>query len=388
MLPMRSTFDTNKLMSDFLNINTTNRNEVKKVAPFYFLDNNFEKYKQLREFSRHSQGIPLEHIDSHHSKMAVVLKRHSSNSLAVLVFPWIKLHPIKTVLIPSLYLDSSHKNIFKFCGNKDSHILLYQECNAMIDIRRFVSLKKEKTFNLQDICKSLGIATDFSEIKVCLDATYLPDLGVVVMCLNQMLVSYKNEANFSVIYQFEQPKIRDRFVSVQYSHQHKILFAETIASVMMFDYGEEGVTATRVFQHPSLKNINGRIVGWDPAMSVIVSAQNDRMNKENIYVFQYWDSSEVKLLFWTKEKRTASAYYSPRMKKLLYIEEDMFGSKEVRSISVLDGLEKQEEVEDGEDADKLVEGEFIARLPDLVRKAPKYGPRLLNNTLFIRFMHL
>lgn len=372
-------------MQDLLNINTVNRKEAKERNSLYFVDGQHQKYKQAKHISRFGTGANLRLIDSNRLGLTIILKRQSSNSVVILLFQMVVIHPVKKVTISSVHSDLNHKIIFKLCGNNDSHLLLYQECNAIIEIRRLLSLKREKFLSLENICNALEIGAHFSEMKVCLDAVYVPHLSAVVLCLNFMLVLCKDDTNPSIIYRFEGNKAKDRFINLQYNCPTKTILAETLTSIILFELGDDGgVSRTQVLRHPYLKSLSTRIIDWDPKESILISALVTNTNRENIYLFKYANNrAKVKGLL--EAKRIGSAFYSKEKRQLLYINEEIFGSQSIRSLylSSLDDYE-DDSVEDEEE--KLLEGELVTHVPEVAIKAPRVIPMYQRDTLFIRFL--
>lgn len=371
--------------NDLLSIGIANTKEVADLTPFYYTDGNkYRKYKQLRTSSTLSAGLPLKNAFSHHHQINFVLKKHRTDAFAIICFNWKNVKPIKTLLIPNLYSDRNNNIIFKICGEKQSYLLFYQECISIIEIRHLLSLKMKKTFNFLTICHALGLVSKFQEMRVCVDAIYMPNRGAVLMCLNTMIVYCEDETKPVVLFQFENPKLKDRFLSVQWSCQQNVLFAETANSIMLFEFGEEGLSRTRVFQHPWLQHCNSRIVDWEPRGNLVISAHRTKLMRENLYVFHYSEDG-LKLLAYVSDVLGRSINYSAQKKQLLFVDEDYSGTRQVRTLFPFKMLEEQYRFE-MKDEDKLEKGELLATLPELVKMRPPCYPGFQNGILIVRFL--
>lgn len=370
------------MIYEFLSIGVSNSKQVGEIPPFYFTNNKFEKYKLNKLTTRVSAGIPLKVSVCSQAAITVSLKKYRTNAFALMLFEWKTLRPIKTTLIPTLYSDSNHKIIFKLFEGRNSYLLFYQECISQIEIRRFLSLKKLKSFSLFTICQSLGIESQFQELRVCIDAVYMPNQGAILMCLNHMIVLCEEETRPAVLFKFENPKLKDRFLSVRWNCQQNTLLAETASSIMLFEIGDEGVRGTRVLQHPWLQHCNSRILHWEPSASLVFSAKSTKLTRENIYIFQYSENG-MKLVAYVANAFVNSMSYSPQRKQLLYVDEDFSGNREVRTLWPLKLLDENDRL-DMADEDKFEKGELLAHLPDFVKIGVSCTAVFIKNVLAVR----
>lgn len=371
-------------MNELLSIDISNAKVVADISPFYFVDSKYKKFRQNRHYARISAGLPIKIADSNRSGISVALKKHRTDAFAAILLDWKTLKPIKTALIPSLYSDRNHKIIFKLFESRYSYLLIYQECISQLEIRCFLSLKTKKSFKLLTICQSLGIESQFQEMRVCIDAIYMPCRGDVLMCLNNMIVQCEEETKPTVLYKFENPKSRDRFLSLRWACQQNVLFAETTNSIMLFQLGKEGILGIKVYQHPWLQHCNSRIVDWDPLTSLVISARRERVTREDVYIFHY-SENEMKLLGYVKDILTWSISYSAPRKQLLFVDEDFSGDRQLRTLWPLRMLEEEWRIE-ADDEDKLEKGEILTNLPLLVKMSPPCAARFVKDVLVVRFL--
>ena len=371
---------------NFFSLDIINSKEIAEVSPYVFTNNKYQKYKVINHMRSNMTGLPLLIVDSEVNRISLVLKKHNTNTFGIIYYSWATLRLIKISLIHTKNIDASHRLLFRSCDKNDLSILFYQEHPGIIQIRSLLSFKVKKSFDLLKICKALNVESSFASMRVCVDAVYTSSLGSVLLCLKHMVVICEEESRPTILYELEEDKMKDRFISLRYDHQKATLLAERVMSIMLFRFDSGSACETRVFKLPWMENLHSRIVDWDAVNSLMILARTSDFKKEDLLVFRYF-GEEIRLIAWVREKMAYSASYCASNKQLVYIDDNMLTGKQIRSVVLSDLIEEQEDpsTDDDDDDDKLVEGELLAPLPDINRKLARVSLKFNERILMIRF---
>ena len=285
---------------------------------------------------------------------------------------------LKSVRVPVPDTNSHLKVILKLSGKRDSDILFYHESTPFIEIRNSCSLKKKYAFNLETICNGLNLTQYYQELKISLDPVYISAISKLFLCLGSIIVLSDRRDTSQVIYKSENQNKRESFLRTYYNSSMNKAFAQSFTQIVMFDFDDKGVCGSRILQNPLMgQKLN--IVQWLPTEGLIIYACRQANNKEDVYFVDYL-GTKLRIKYVLKGKMPGQTSYSVEKNAVIYLDEDFSHHKQARCVwlSELSAEGKQ----DDDSEEEIIEGEFLAEIPEYYQKTHKiivnfYGGMLI-----------
>ena len=377
------------MLTQNLQINIEKRENWKEIIPFYFVNNSYTKFRRLPFVGRTDDGFPVASADAFSLNLICVLKRCSSTTFKLTSISYVIVQFLKSVIIelPDTYIN--RKVILKCCGERETKLLFYHESNGIIELRRSNSFKKDKTFSLEKICNSLGLASQYDQIKACIDIVYIPQLLQIALCLSSMIVLVDQDDIVTMIHNDTEQRNMEKFIGLKYDIERKLLLAEGRTSMKLFQLEDNNNTWNTIMniENPYF-NRNSRLFAWDPSECVIITTERISMEFENIHILCYGEGrggSKVHELGLITNKNSLKLNYCLQKHALLYVDADFSGRLLLRCVWMTH-LKQDQEGNNSDNCEEtnVIEGEHLAHLPDFVKKMVPVKPIFVrNNTLGI-----
>ena len=374
-----------------LQITIEKQESWKEIVPFYFVNSTYTKVRMLPSVGRNEDGFPVAATDAFNLNLCCFLQRHSSTSFKLSCLSYINLQFLKSEKIELPNTDINRKLILKCCGVKNTNLLFYHESNGIIELRRSNSFKKDKTFSLEKICNSLGLASQYDQIKACIDIVYIPQLLQIALCLSSMIVLVDQDDIVTMIHNDTEQRNMEKFIGLKYDIERKLLLAEGRTSMKLFQLEDNNNTWNTIMniENPYF-NRNSRLFAWDPSECVIITTERISMEFENIHILCYGEGrggSKVHELGLITNKNSLKLNYCLQKHALLYVDADFSGRLLLRCVWMTHLKQDQEgNNSDNIEETNVIEGEHLAYLPDFTKKVGQLRPRFVHNTLgFVHF---
>ena len=372
-------------MDSGLNIQVGKMDDWHDYLPFYFLNPSYTKYKRMPEFARGTEGVPISVAQNHHYQITICCKRVSSTAVRIAHFSWKSFSWIKAVTVSVPDVNINFKAVLRLSGNKGSDVLFYHESSPIMEVRKTCTLKKIAAFNIETICRSVNMMQYYAELKNVLEPVYVARLSKLLLCLGSIIVLSDRQESTDIIYRCEKQSKRESFINLYYNSELNKAFAGSSTRIVLLEFDDTGVCGSRILLNPLMKN-NLNIISWAPLESIIIYSSRTPQNKDDIY-FVDCSGTQPRVICTMKNKLPGQEYYSEEINALLYIDEDFSNKKQARCVWISNikeeyGASENDSLGQDETDEAIIEGEYLASVPERYQKMDRMIMMYYKKTLF------
>ena len=340
-----------------------------------FLFNKFGDIKTLRvkHTKQISSGVLMTGALQPNVNLAVIVSREGSNTLGLNLYNLLTRKLAKRRTIHTQTIPTNSRIVLR-SHFEAKRILFYFESQGTIEIRNSISLKIVSTFSLAEICDSLNMSNDFSELKASVDFDYIPHMSNVVILLDSKIVLVQaKKTTPTILFDNE----NEKFHRFSYNPNQWILLAEGISSLLLIDFDEFGARSIRLLTSNTLGR-SCKLLCWNPFEEIIVVSQRIARKRENFHILSYKTES-LTVAASVLDVQTYGNYYNKDSQSLIFIE----GNEQLQMMSCLSLKDFNKNIE-GVEQPAILEGECMAYLPKTDHQHDSYNLYEFNGIIAVK----
>lgn len=188
------------------------------------------------------QGIVVTSIHDLDTNLFVVLMREAPNRLSFNLFSVCYCKMIKRISFPIQSAPINSRHILRFCSKKQK-LIHYHESHANIEIRNSASLKLISTYSLAEICKDVGLANRFSDLRTSIDLDCIPHLSSMILLLGSKIVlvpEKKTKQKPAVVFDLGG---NERYRSITYKEKQRVVLVIGLSSMLIIGLDDIGISS-------------------------------------------------------------------------------------------------------------------------------------------------